>query len=338
MSVPKQFHLRTVLLRAQIQSLWVRFRKAYVLTLVALFVVVFIPLSILFVPPYHFPKGELISIPADSTSEEIADELADQHVIRSAAQFRIYTRLTGDDRTLQSGIYVFDHALGLVSVAHRIANGDHGIEESRVTLTEGMTNKDMARTIAAGVPGFDTKAFLEQASTSEGYLFPDTYFILPGTTPEDMVLRLRTQFDTKILTIQKEVDASKMSLNNLVILASILEREAQGIEDMRMVSGILNNRLRIDMPLQVDAVFGYVHGENGYTPTAADLESDSPYNTYRVKGLPPTPIANPGLDALKAAATPKTSTYLYYLTGKDGEMHYARTFEEHKRNRELYLN
>lgn len=334
----EQMRVRAVLVRAHIDSLLRRTPKAYLAILAGMFMVIFVPLSILFVPSFQFPKGALISIPANSTSEEIAELLEDQYVIRSAFQFRVYTRLTGEDRALQSGIYVFDQTLGLASIAHRIANGEHGIEETRVTLTEGMTNQDMARTLAATVPGFDTKEFLKHASTSQGYLFPDTYFILPGTTPEEMVMRLREHFDTKVSTIQTEIDDSGKSLDALVTLASILEREAQGIEDMRMVAGILYNRLRIDMPLQVDAVFGYIHGENGYTPTAADLASDSPYNTYRVKGLPPSPIANPGLDALRAAATPTKSTYLYYLTGKDGKMRYARTFEEHKRNRELYLD
>ncbi len=92
------------------------------------------------------------------------------------------------------------------------------------------------------------------------------------------------------------------------------------------------------MPLQVDAVFGYIHKENGYTPTGDDLQMDSPYNTYRNKGLPPTPISNPGIESLLAAVQPTQTAYFYYLTGRDGEMHYAKTFEEHKKNRELYLD
>jgi UPF0755 protein len=121
-------------------------------------------------------------------------------------------------------------------------------------------------------------------------------------------------------------------------MASILEREANNPEDMRIVAGILWNRLDIDMPLQVDAVFGYIRQENGYTPTAEDLQLDSPYNTYRNRGLPPTPISNPGLDALLAAVQPEETPYLYYLTGRDGKMYYGRTFEDHKRNRALYLD
>lgn len=329
-----------VLLRARLESFFraTPARWGYAIMAVLLLILVLIPVYVLFTPASGFPKGELISIPADSASASIAEQLEAVHVVRSAFQLRVLARLTGQDRALQSGIYVFDHPLGLVGVMGRLAAGEHGIDEARVTLTEGMTNSDMALTIAAQVPGFDSDAFLRDASTSEGYLFPDTYFILPGTTPEDMLLRLRERFDMKIATIQEEIDAFGKPLRDDVIIASILEREAQSPEDKRIIAGILYNRLKLGMPLQVDAAFGYAHNKNGYTPTAADLASDSPYNTYRFKGLPPTPISNPGIDSLEAAVTPTKNSHLYYLTGRDGQMHYADTFEQHKANRAKYLD
>jgi UPF0755 protein len=310
-------------------------KQRYVVAAIAL--VLLIPIYILFTPPAQFPSKEMISIPADSLSDQIATQLAEAHVVRSAFQFKVWARLTGQDRALQSGIYVFDHPLGLVSVVSRLAAGEHGIEEARVTLTEGMTAKDMAQAIAAVVPGFDTQAFLIAASTSEGYLFPDTYFVLPGTSPEDMVQRLRVQFDAKVATIQPQIDAFGKPLKDDVIIASILEREVKGLKDKRIVAGILYNRLKINMALQVDAAFGYAHGQNGYTPTAADLSGNSPYNTYRNVGLPPTAISNPGLESILATVTPTNTSYLYYITGTDGTMHYATTFEQHKANIAKYL-
>jgi len=338
MSVREQVRVRMVLLRARVESFFRGSPARWRYPVAATLLLILVPVYVLFTPAQAFPKGELISIPVDSTSIDIANQLAAQHVVHSALQFRLYTRITGQDRALQSGIYVFDHPLGMAGVAGRLAAGEHGIDEARVTLTEGMTNDDMAQAIAAQVPGFDSTAFLRDASTSEGYLFPDTYFILPGTTPEDLLQRLRSRFDTKIATIQPEIDAFGESLHDDVTVASILEREAQDPEDMRIIAGIFYNRIRIGMPLQVDAAFGYAHGKNGYTPTAADLASDSPYNTYRFRGLTPTPISNPGLDALRAAVTPVKTDYLYYLTGRDGKMHYAKTFEEHKANRVKYLD
>lgn len=264
--------------------------------------------------------------------------LAERGVVRSAFIFKAYTRLTFQDRSLANGPYVFDRPIGLVPLVYRLATGEHGLVTARVTFTEGMTITDMGRALRTELPDFDSERFYELASTSEGYLFPDTYFFIPGTEPQEVVERLRTRFDERVGTVQDSITASGRDLNDLVIMASIIEREAKTEEDMRIISGILWNRLENDMPLQVDAPFGYIHDENGYTPTARDLETDSPYNTYLNRGLPAGAISNPGLVALLAAATPKKTSYVYYLTGRDGQMRYARTFEEHKRNRELYLD
>lgn len=293
---------------------------------------------VLFLPPAGFPSGHLIVIPEDALVSEMGEILADRGAIRSAFAFKVYTRLTFQDRSLTNGPYVFDHPIGLAPLVHRLATSDHGLVTARVTFTEGMTVADMGRTLESALPDFDTDGFLNLASTSEGFLFPDTYFFIPGTEPQEVVDRLRARFDERISTIQDVISASGRDLNDLVIMASIIEREAKTEEDMRIISGILWDRLESDMPLQVDAPFGYIHDENGYMPTARDLETDSPYNTYLNKGLPAGAISNPGLTALLAAATPEATPYVYYLTGRDGLMRYARTFEEHKRNRALYLD
>lgn len=292
----------------------------------------------LWLPAQGFPTGSIVHVPEDAGVHQIAAALKAAGAIRSPLVFYGYTRITGIDRSLGAGPFAFEKPLGLASVAHRLARGEHGIIEKRVTLTEGMTVADMGAAIAAEVPSFDAARFRDLGEPLEGYLFPDTYFFLPDLTPEEAVARLRARFDERIETIRPELDDSGRSIGKLVILASILEREANRPDDMRLVAGILENRLAIDMPLQVDAVFGYIRGENGYTPTAADLESDSPYNTYRYQGLPPGPIANPGLEALRAAADPTETDYLYYLTGKDGLMYYGVTFDDHRKNRARYLD
>jgi UPF0755 protein len=120
-------------------------------------------------------------------------------------------------------------------------------------------------------------------------------------------------------------------------MASIVEREARTPQDQALVAGILWHRIAIGMRLQVDAVFGYLHQQDNYQATQDDLSAPSPYNTYRMDGLPPGPISNPGLNALEASLSPASSTYLYYVTGKDGTMHYANTFAEHQKNIQNYL-
>ncbi len=304
----------------------------------AALLVLLLPLYFFFIPATGFPKGVIITIPADASSNAIGQELETLRVLRSAQEFELLARVTGQDRALQSGIYRFDHPLGLAYVLGRLVNGEHGIDEVRITLTEGMTVRDMAATIAARVPGFDAKAFLAAASTSEGYLFPDTYFILPNTPPQEIVQRLRSTFDQKIATLGPQIQAFGRPLRDDVIVASLLEREVRDPADKRIVAGILYNRLKAGMALQVDSAFGYAHGIDGYVPTAADIAGNSPYNTYRFTGLPPTPISNPGLDSLRAAVMPTHTDYFYYLTGTDGKTYFAKTFEEHKRNRARYLN
>ncbi len=288
--------------------------------------------------PAAFPANSIITIPDDSTAAEFAETLEKMHVIRSGTAFRILARVSGFDHHLDPGAYVFTQRVPLTTVLWRTGHARHGIQPIRVTLTEGMTRFDMAATLEQQLPGFDAAAFLEAASTSEGYLFPETYLFMPGTEEGDIVTRLKSQFSLRIADLTPDILSSERSFSDIVIMASLLEREAKTPEDMQMVAGILWNRIDLGMPLQVDAVFGYIHRENGYTPTAEDLDVDSPYNTYENTGLPPTPISNPGTNALYAALHPADTDYLYYLTGKDGEMHYAETFEGHKENREKHLD
>jgi UPF0755 protein len=288
-------------------------------------------------PPANFPTNSIVTIPKDAPASTFGHILKQERVIRSEFVFKAFARITGFDHHLDTGAYVFKKPSSLLSVLWRIAHAEHGVEAVRITLTEGMTHYDMADILAAQLPGFDKDSFLKESSTSEGYLFPETYFFMPGDSASDIVVHLKSQFSQSIATITPQILASKHPFADSVIIASLLEREAKGEEDKRIVAGILWNRIAKKMPLQVDAVFGYIHQQNGYTPTAADLVSDSPYNTYRIKGLPPTPISNPGLESLLAAVTPAKTNYLYYLTGTDGKMHYAVTFEEHKKNRALYL-
>jgi UPF0755 protein len=279
-------------------------------------------------PSTKFPVNSIVTIPKDAPASTFGHILKEEGVIRSEFAFKMLARVSGYDHHLDTGAYVFKKPTSLLAVLSRIAHGQHGIEAMHITFTEGMTHYDMANTLEAQLPGFDKAEFLKESSTSEGYLFPETYFFMPGDAPGDIILHLKSQFSESIATITPQIMASKHSFADSVIIASLLEREAKGLEDKRIVAGILWNRIAKNMPLQVDAVFGYIHQQNGYTPTATDLQSDSPYNT---------PISNPGLESLLAAVTPAKTNYFYYLTGTDGKMHYAVTFEEHKKNRELYL-
>ena len=187
--------------------------------------------------------------------------------------------------------------------------------------------KELCDLFSADNPNFNKEKFLKLAEGKEGYLFPDTYFFTNKETPEEIINKMQDNFKVKAGDVQKDI----------LIMASIIEKEARKPEDRKIISGILWKRIKEGMPLQVDAVFDYLLDKESSEITQADLKMDSPYNTYKHKGLPPTPICNPGLDAIEAAENPVDSKFWYYLSDKTGVTHFARTFEEHKQNKFRYL-
>lgn len=314
---------------------WVHARKRTVLAVLAAAVFLIGAFFVAFmVAPSSFPRNEIITISEGTSVIETAAVLEDAGAIRSALLFRLVV----GNRGVRAGSYVFAEPKGLIPLAISIVRGDGGMAPVRITFPEGMTVREMADVLKERLASFDKASFVASTTNQEGYLFPDTYFFSPFATVDEVVEKLRTTFDTRVAELAPEIEASSRSFSDVVIMASLLEKEAKTLEDKRMVAGILWKRLDIDMALQVDAVFGYIKGTETYHPSLVDLEIDSPYNTYRNRGLPPTAIANPGLESIEAALTPIPSDYLYYLTGTDGAMRYARTFDEHRANRAKYLD
>jgi UPF0755 protein len=204
-------------------------------------------------------------------------------------------------------------------------------------VPEGFTIKEFADIASRSLPDFNSEEFLAQNTNLEGYLFPDTYYVPADFTAEEFGMLLQETFTEKTLNLATSLETHPLGTDGVIKVASLLEREANTEESMKMVSGILQNRLAEGMRLQTDASLEYVLNRPLGTLTAEDLEIDSPYNTYRYGGLPPTPIGNPGLTAIMAVLSPTPSDYLYYLTDEDGVFHYAETFDEHKQNIVKYL-
>jgi UPF0755 protein len=287
-------------------------------------------------PPLSFPDEELLTIPTGTSVEAIANMLHETGIIRSPFAFRVLVRLRGADHDLQAGDYFFTEPHGLVRAVSRMRTGDFGLIPVRVQLAEGTTRTQMAARLEEHLPYFNGETFLAYTEGKEGYLFPDTYFFLPNTTADEVADQLEDTFYNKTAELRETIATS--SLDDIVTIASIIEREAHDPEDRRLISGVLWNRLDIDMPLQVDATLFFLLGKPSSELTQDDLDFDSPYNTYLYPGLPPGPIASPGLDAMAAALDPTPSDYLYYLSDSDGVTYFATTFEEHKENRALYLD
>lgn len=292
---------------------------------------------IAFAPPADFPAGSTVRIVHGDSVPEIAEGLAEAHVIAHPTLFRVMLRFAGTSGSVRSGAYLFEEPENLLTVAYRLVAGDYGLPPVRMTFVEGVTVREAALQIAGALDDISAGDFSQAARAYEGYLFPDTYFFQQGVDIDAIIMVMRSNFEKKIASIADAIDASGRPLSEIVIMASLIEKEARTSEARRMVSGILWNRIERRMPLQVDAVFGYIFERATYSPSFADLKVDSPYNTYTHTGLPPGPICNPGLDALIAAVHPAKTNYLYYLTGKDGRMHYATTYAGHQANQREYL-
>lgn len=287
--------------------------------------------------PGDFPLGSVVSVKSGESLQEITNNLEALNVIKSGFIFQAHVILQGGEKKLIAGDYLFDRKERAADIAHRLVHGDFHLDPKKITIPEGWSIFQIGDYLEKNLIGFNKKEFLSLAKNLEGYLFPDTYFVSPTIKPAEVIEKMNNTFKDKIVGVTS-IATSTYKLKEIITMASILEEEARTEESRRMIAGILWKRLKLGMALQVDSTFLYINGKNTYELTLADLEIDSPYNTYKYRGLPPGPIGNPGLEAINDALNPITSKYLYFLSSKSGDMYYATTFEQHKKNKELYLN
>lgn len=287
--------------------------------------------------PSYFPSGELVLVQDGVPLEELAENLEERAVVRSGLALRAVLLVTGSDRSVRAGDYLFKQPANLFAVARALATGAFGLEPVRITVAEGATVRTMASLYQSKLLRFNAARFMARAEKEEGYLFPDTYFFLPNATEETVMQTMRQNFDRQIEPYLEAIDASGHTVHEILTMASIIEREAHDYDDRRLISGVLWNRIEIGMALQVDATFLYQVGKNTFQLTLEDLATDSPYNTYVNKGLPPGPIGSPSLDAIQAAIQPTDNDYLFYLADMRGVTHYSKTYQEHLRKKRLYL-
>ena len=242
-----------------------------------------------------------------------------------------------DPKNIKASTYVFEEPLSTFSVAQKLVTGDFDNDLLKFTHIEGERATDIALRAKETLINFDDKRFLELAIPLEGRLYPDTYLIPKTFTAEQLVDLMLKTFNEKTHSIQPKLESYSLKFSDILILASILEREANSPESMRIISDILQRRLKEGMALQTDASVEYILNKSLKELTAEDLKIDSPYNTYTNRGLPPTPIGNPGLIAITAVLEPTPSNFVYYITDKDGNFHYAKTYQEHLHNVNQYL-
>lgn len=288
-------------------------------------------------PPLDFQKKTFLTIEKGTALSTIADDFEKRKLVRSPFWLKAFVTLRAGSHGAIAGDYFFKERASALRIAERLVRGEYGLEETRIVIPEGLTNKEVAAIFARALPKFSAREFLSLAAKKEGYLFPDTYYFLPNVSASVVIATMEENFDKKISEIEPLVQIFKKPIKDIVVMASLLEKEARTTDTRRRIAGILWKRLRLGLLLQVDAVFPYIFEGKAYDLTTGDLFVDSPYNTYKYKGLPLGAISNPGSDALRAAVTPIDTPYLYYLSDKNGEMHYAKTHDEHLLNRAKYL-
>lgn len=312
--------------------------QKFVVNFAATGAVVYLLYLIFFTAPAGFPQGAYVAVPKGSTLSSIAKDFTERDIIKYSLLFKLSARVLGNERRIPAGVYYFPHPQNVVQIAIRLVSGDFETTPVRVTIPEGATVADIAKILEKKMPSFDYRGFLNAAKGQEGYLFPDTYFFMPGDSTEAILSVFSNGFHTHISKIQAQVTAFKKPLPEIITMASLLEKEAADTQSRRIIAGLLWHRIAIGMPLQVDAVFPYIIGKNSFDLTRKDLKMDHPYNTYVNKGLPPGPIANPGLDSILAAVTPIPNNYVYYLSDLNGNFHFCVTYDCQLANQKKYLS
>lgn len=297
--------------------------------------------AFLFSPKARTAPTQKIVIKKGDTLFKVAAQLEEAGIVRTAWGIKVAAKI-GTAPTIHPGTYELSPSMSPQQILDTLSTEP---EEAWVTFLEGLRVEEYAQEMEKNFPDtFNTQEFLTLAKAKEGRLFPDTYLLEKNVSPPMLISLLSNTFDKRYAQAGEGgmVD-TVLTQQQLVVLASLLEREARGEDSMKMVAGILLNRLRIGMPLQVDATLQYAKGYDRKaetwwsTPKSEDKAIDSPFNTYKNTGLPPSPICNPGLLALKAALSPTKSNYLYYISDTKGAMHYATTYPEHQKNIETYL-
>lgn len=291
------------------------------------------------------PRGQpqIITIPQGASPTEISGLLAAAGLIRRPVDFVLVVRARGWARSLHEGDYQLSSAMTLLEIADTLVRGQ--VIEYSVTIPEGFTAAEIAATLEREAL-VDRTRFLElvrhgagdlpydflrtsPTPTLEGYLFPDTYRIPRHLPARKSILVFLDRFAQVVLPRWSARPDKSVTLHEIVTIASLVEREAKVATEQPLIAGVIYNRLRRGWRLEVDATVLYALGYHKAVVTYEDLKIDSPYNTYRYSGLPPGPIANPGLGAIEAALAPAQTEYLFYVARRDGTHEFSKTLAEH---------
>ncbi len=308
-----------------------------IIILILVFPALFYVGNFLQTPPENFPVDKSIVIEKGTGMRDAIKQMKNEGAVRSEIALLLYMLYAHRNESIKAGTYIFTQPANLSELSTELIQGNNINNLIRFTHTEGETVTKIAARAKETIKDFDADRFLTLALPTEGKLFPETYLIPENYSADELYVLMRNKFDEEIKLLEPKIMVNQLTIDEIIILASIVEREANTPRSKHLVSGILQNRLAAGMYLQVDASLEYILDKPLSELTPEDLKINSPYNTYLVKGLPPTPIGNPGLESILAVLEPTESDYLFYITGNDGKFYYAKNFEEHKLNIAKYL-
>lgn len=304
--------------------------------LLILSVACYIGYLIFLVKPTVSQEKQYYEITKGQSLQTISRDLESQGYIYSAKVFYYAGRVLAIGGFV-SGEYYIKQPQSMYQLLRMFSSGNYGYTPVKITVPEGYTNRQIAAACAKVLLECSQAAFMNQTERLEGYLFPATYSFSPNTTTEKVIEKMVETYYKRTADVRDQFTKTRLSEKEILTLASIIEREAGTDAEKPIVAGILLKRLQEDKLLQVDAPFLYLYGKTSRELSRADLQQDTPYNTYVYKGLPPTPIGNPGLTSIEAVVNPESSPYYFYLHGDDGQIHYAVTYQEHLKNKKLYI-
>ena len=303
-------------------------KKFFLILIILIFLSVSFILDEIYLPKsFKLEKEKLFLVKPGQNLFQISENLEKEGLIKNKFFFDFYIFIKGVQRKLQAGEYSLSSSESINRIAEKIISGD--IAKTVVTIPEGWTQKQIEEKIGLKLPG----------ENLEGFLFPDTYQFPLRASGEEVVKKMRDNFDKKFTTdLREEIQKQGKTIFEIVTMASLIEKEVREKEDKEIVSGILWKRLKNNIPLQVDATISYITGKQTTKISREETQIDSPYNTYKYLGLPIGPICNPGIDSIKAAIYPKNSQHWYYLSTPEGKTIFSKTLEEHNLAKAKYLS
>ncbi|MBD3282537.1 MAG: endolytic transglycosylase MltG [Candidatus Portnoybacteria bacterium] len=308
-------------------------KKLLFLIIITLVLILFF-LMIQAITPYQKGEEKIVIIEKGLGSDEIGQILKEEKIIKSKWFFVFYTWLRNYNEKLQAGEYLLKPTMSVQEISKMIASGQVRPNWKKTTILEGWTNEQIENKLRK-------EGIIQENIPLElqGFLFPDTYYFYKNSTIDQTITKMTDNFDTKITKdLIREIEEQNKTLYDILIMASIIEKEVRTFEDMQIVSGIFWKRINNNYPLQSCATIAYILKEDKPRYSYEETRIESPYNTYTNAGLPPTPINNPGILAIKAAIYPEETEYNFFLTNpKNGETIFSKTAEEHNQNKQKYL-